>query len=70
MISNNLYKTNYEGLTGKQIDELRILKREEIIARRDKELELYQNFIKIWTSKISKTPPLFFKLQLDEIKSI
>ena len=47
MISNNLYKTNYEGLTGKQIDELRILKREEIIARRDKELELYQNFIKI-----------------------
>ena len=39
LISKNLYKTNYEGLTGKQIDELRILKRDEIIAQRNKELE-------------------------------
>ena len=39
MISKNLYKTNYEGLTGKQIDELRIQKREEIITRINKELE-------------------------------
>ena len=39
LISKNLYKTNYEGLTGKQIDELRILKRDEIIAQINKELE-------------------------------
>ena len=39
LISKNLYKTNYEGLTGKQIDELRILKRDAIIAQRNKELE-------------------------------
>ena len=39
MISKNIYETNYEGLTYKETTELIIKEKDEMIARRDQQLE-------------------------------
>lgn len=46
MISKNLYETDYKGLTGKQIDELNIQKRDKIIARIEETIEQKDKIIK------------------------